>query len=103
MLPGRVRRDPAPGGAGQQPKPDEEGFGDLLDGLALLADGDRQRAEPDRPAAEAAAQNIEDGPVEAVEAGAVHLVEVQRPSGDVEAAGPVAADLCVVADPSQEP
>ena len=48
--------DPAARRAGQEAAADQERLGDLLDGLALLADGDRQGGEPDRAAAEAAAE-----------------------------------------------
>jgi hypothetical protein len=66
-------------GAGQQPLPYEEGLGDLLDGLALLPHGDRERGQADRAAAEQLEQRFEDTAVEPVEAAPVDLVDLERP------------------------
>src|SRR4051794_38593275 len=67
MPPGGGGRDPAPGRGGEQPRRDEERLGDGLDRLRLFGDGDRQRREPHRTAAEAAQQRVEDTAVEPVE------------------------------------
>jgi hypothetical protein len=58
---------------------------------------------PDGPPAEAAAEHVEHGPVEAVEPGFVDLVELQRAAGDVAGDDAVGTDLGVVADPAQQP
>ena len=50
----------------------------VLDGLGLLADRDRERAEADRPPAERAAQRVEDGAVDLVEAELVDLEQRER-------------------------
>ena len=70
---------------------------------ALLADGHRQRGDTHRPAAEAATQGVEDGPVEPVEAQVVDVVEGQRPGRDLPGDDAVGLDLGVVADPPQQP
>ena len=78
MPPGARSGDPAARRTGQESQSYEEGLGELLDGLSLLTDGHRKRRDPDRPAAEAAAQCIEHGTVESVEAELVDLVERKR-------------------------
>ena len=103
MLPGGGGGDPAARRPGQEALPDQERLGDLLDGLALLTDRDRQRGEADRAAAEPPAQRVEHGPVEPVEAELVDLVELERGVRDLEGDDAVGADLGVVADPAQQP
>ena len=56
----------------------EERLVHVLDGLGRLAHRDRQRAEPDRPAHEGAAQRVEDRPVDLVEAELVDLEQRER-------------------------
>ncbi len=85
MLPRSRCRDPSTGRAGEQPGADEERLGDLLDGLDLLADGDRERPDTDRSAAEAAHQGVEHGAVEPVEAELVDVVHGQRRLRDLGA------------------
>ena len=60
VLVGGRHRDPAARRADQQALLDEERLVDVLDRLGLLADGDRQRRQPDRTAAELLAQRAED-------------------------------------------
>ena len=62
------RGHPAARRADQQPLAHEERLGDRLDGLGLLAHGDGEGGQPDRSPAEAAAQRVEHGAVEPVEA-----------------------------------
>ena len=58
---------------------------------------------PTGPPAEAAAQDVEHGAVEPVQAELVDLVELQRRPGDLQGHHAVGADLGVVADPAQQP
>src|SRR3954447_5962256 len=83
MAPCGCSGDPASGGAGQQPCPDEERLGDGLDRLGLLGHRDRQRGQPYRAAAEPTEQRVEDRPVEPVEAELVDLVDLQRGARDL--------------------
>src|SRR4051812_21879760 len=83
MPPGAGCRDASARRAGQEPQAYEEGFGELLDGLALLADGDCERRRADGSPTEAAAQRVEHGPVEPVESELVDLVEGQGVSRHV--------------------
>ena len=83
--------------------PDEERLGDLLDGLHLLADGDREGADADRPAAEPAHQRVQHGSVEPVQPQFVHVVDGQRGTGDLLGDHPVGPDLGVVAHPAEQP
>ena len=66
--PGPRGGDPTPGGALQQALLEQVGLVGVLDGVGLLADALGQGGEADRPAGEAAAQHVEDGPVDLVEA-----------------------------------
>ena len=75
--PGRGR-DPAPGCALDEAAQQEERLVHVLDRLGRLAHRDRERAEPDRPADERAAQRVEDGAVDLVEAELVDLEQRQR-------------------------
>lgn len=102
MRPGRGGGDPPTRGTGQQAFAYEEGFGDLLDRLALLSHGDRESGEADGAAAEELDQRFEDGAVEPVEATAVHLVDAEGHPGDVTGDVPVGLDLRVVTDPTQQ-
>ena len=103
MVPGGGRRDAAARRAGEQAGADQERLGDLLDGLALLADRDGEGRDADRSPAEAAAQHVEHGPVEAVEAGLVDLEQLERGLRHRQGQHAVGADLGVVADPAQQP
>lgn len=90
-------------GTGQQSLPYEEGFGDLLDGLALLPHGDGERGQADRSPAEQLEQRFEDTAVEPVEAAAVDLVDLEGGSGDVLGDEAVGLDLRVVPYAAQQP
>src|SRR5690606_34296680 len=79
-----------------------EGLGHLLDGLALLADSDGQRADTDRSSAEAPAQDVEHSGVQTVETALVDLVELQRRTSRPAVDNPVRADLGEVADPAKQ-
>ena len=78
MSPGRSGRDPASRSTGDQAASNEERLRDLLDRLRLLPDGDRDRGQADRSAAEATAERVEHPPVEPVEA---KLVDVEQVEG----------------------
>lgn len=94
--------DPSARGAREQALADEEGFGDLLDGLALLPHRDGERGQADRPAAEQLEQGLQDSAVQPVEAARVDLVDLERGGRDVAGDDPVGLDLGVVADPAQQ-
>ncbi len=102
MSPCRGGRDPAPGSTGEQPLPYQERLGDLLHGLALLADGDGEGGQPDGTAAEQLEQGFEHGPVEPVEPAPVHLVHLQGGTGHLAVDHAVGPDLRVVPDPAQQ-
>lgn len=95
--------DPSAGRAGEETLADEEGFGHLLDGLALLPHRDREGGQADRAAAEELEQGLQDSAVEAVEATGVDLVDLERCRGDVACDDSVGPDLGVVPDPAQQP
>src|SRR5207248_8003567 len=65
----------------------------VLDGVGLLAHRHRQRGEPHRAALELLADRAEDVAVEAVEAGMVHLEQVERLLGHLAVDAPRAAHL----------
>lgn len=69
MGPGRRGGDAAARSPGQQSFPYEKRLGDLLDGLPLLPDRDRQRGQAHRAAAEELQQGAEDGTVQPIESG----------------------------------
>src|SRR5690606_27423651 len=73
--PARGGGDAAAGGAGQESGAHQVGLADLLDGVGLLPHGHGQGRQAHRAAAERLDQGAEDGPVEAVEAEVVHVVE----------------------------
>src|SRR4051794_19113776 len=103
MTPRRRRRDPTPGGAGEQSAADEERLRHGLDRLRLLGHGHGKRREAYRTAAEAAKQRVEHRPVEPVEAELVDLVDLERRSSDLPVDHPVGTNLGVVADAPQQP
>ena len=76
--PGPGRGGPAARGPDDVPLADEVGLGDGLDGVGLLPHGDGQGRQTHRATAEAAAERLEHGPVEAVEA---DLVDVEEGEG----------------------
>src|ERR671936_1570562 len=76
---------------------------DVLDRLLLLAEGDRERGEPDRPAAELDRDRFEQVAVGALEADPVDLVELERLERDVERDRALVAHLGDVADTAQDP
>ena len=98
---GRHRDAPA-WRAGEHPLLDQERLVHVLDRLGLLADADRQRRQADRAAAELAAQGVEDGAVDLVEAELVDPEQRQPGARDVGRDVAVAADLGEVADPAQQ-
>src|SRR5664280_1344691 len=61
------RRHPPPRGSLQQALLQQVGLIGVLDCVRLLADALGQGGQPDRPAGESTAQDIEDGPVDLVE------------------------------------
>ena len=69
--------------AGDHALLDEERLVHVLDRLGLLADADRQRRQPDRPAAELLAQRGEHRPVDLVEPEVVDAEQRQAVAGDV--------------------
>ena len=80
--PGGRRRHAAARGARDQAGAHEERLGDLLDGLGLLPDGDGERGQAHRPAAEPRDERLEHRPVEPVETELVDVVDRQRGAGD---------------------
>ena len=74
-------RDAAARRALEQAALEQERLVHVFDGLGRFADRDRERAEPDRPAGERAAQRGEDRPVDLVEAELVDLEQRQRVAG----------------------
>src|SRR5581483_3341776 len=56
---------------------------DIFDRLCLLAEGDRERRQPDRAAAELLDHGAQELTVEALETGTVHLEQCERLLGDV--------------------
>ena len=75
---------------------------DVLDRVALLAHGDRERGEPDGTARELLADRAQDLPVEAVEAALVDLQQLQRRARGVGAENALHPHLGVVAHAAQQ-
>src|SRR5438034_502645 len=73
-----IRNDPAARRALDEPELEEVRLVDVLDRLLLLAEGDRERREPDRPAAELDRDRLQQVAVGALEPDRVHLVERER-------------------------
>ena len=92
----RGRAAPARG-AQEEAALEQVGLVDVLDRVRLLVDGHRERREPDRAAAELAADRAEDLAVQAVQALLVDLQQVQRGAGRLGVDDAAAADLRVVA------
>src|SRR2546428_9720306 len=70
-------------GADEESFLDEKGLEDVLDRVALLADGGRQRVEPDRPTGELVDDGEKQCTVHLVEARLVDVEEPERVPGDV--------------------
>ena len=77
MLVAALGQDPAARGPLDQALLEQVGLEDVLDRVGLLADGDREGREPDRPAGELLGDRREQLAVVAVEAGAVDLEQLQ--------------------------
>ena len=69
----------------EEPELEEVRLVDVLDGVALLAERDRERRETDRAAAELVEHGVEELAVGALEADLVDLEQLERLAGDVEA------------------
>ena len=74
VVPGRRSCHAATLGAHEKALPDQERLGDLFNGFALFANRNSKRGQSDRSATEPAAQGIEYGAVQPVQAKFVHLV-----------------------------
>ena len=74
----------------------------VLDRVGLLAERDRERREPDRAAAELVRDRPQELAVDALEAGLVHLEELERLPRDRERDDARVADLRDVADAAQD-
>ena len=103
-----VRPGPRRGGAPRgvrwiRPGLQQVGLVDVLDRVGLLADGDGERGEPDRPAAELRADDVEDLAVEPVQALVVDLEQVERGVGGLGGDHAGGADLGVVAHALEQP
>ncbi len=68
--------------AGQEAEAYEERLSDLLDGFALLGDGNGQGLYADGSSAKTATQRVEYGTVEPVKTEIVDLIERKRIAGD---------------------
>src|SRR2546430_16882692 len=84
MSAAEVGDDAAPRRALDEAELEEVGLVDVLDRLLLLAEGDRERGEPDRPAAELDRDRLQQLAVGALEADRVDLVQLERLEGDLE-------------------
>src|SRR5581483_6988265 len=76
---------------------------DIFDRLCLLAEGDRERRQPDRAAAELLDHGAQELTVEALETGTVHLEQCERLLGDRGRDGAFVTDLGDVAHAPQDP
>src|SRR3954454_22384429 len=101
---------PGPGGGhspswrpGEEPLAHQERLRDLLDGLALLAHRDRQRADADRTTPEASTQDVQHGAVETVETRLVDLEQLECGTGEVAGDDAVGPHLREVADAAEQP
>src|SRR3954471_18412552 len=90
-------RDPTPRCSGQHARPHEVRLAHLLHRTWLLADGDSQRRYPARAAAEGPYEGTEHGPVQAVQAELVDVVDGQRGARDLAGDAAVRAHLREVA------
>lgn len=73
----RRHRDTAARCSAHEADAHEVWLDDGFDRFGLLSDGDRERAEPDRPPAEPPYERIEDGAVESIEPDRVDVVQVE--------------------------
>lgn len=94
---------PGRGGPGQESLPYQEGLRHLLDRLALLPHGHRERRQTHRAAAEEPQQRLEHRAVEAVESAGVHLVHPQGGGSHLPGDQAVHLDLGIVTDAAQQP
>src|SRR5918912_3068268 len=86
-----------------EPELEEVRLVDVLDRLLLLAEGDGERREPHRPAAELDRDRLEQLAVGALEADRVDLVELERLVGDLERDRALVAHLGDVSNAAQDP
>src|SRR5690625_2614256 len=81
MAPGARRGHPPARGALDKPLLNQEGFDDVLDRAAFLADRGRKAFHTYRAAVEVAQNNREKASVERIEALPVHFEEIERSLG----------------------
>src|SRR5207244_2297553 len=81
----------------------QERFVDVLDGVALLADGGRDGVDAHRPAAELLDDGQQQLPVDLVEAVRVDFQHVQRAARHLASDRAVGPDLREIADAPQTP
>ena len=77
-------------------------FRDSLDGFRFLTDGDGQSCQAHGSAGEATAHSLENRSVQAVQAGGVHLEELEGSARGVQGERSVTMDLRVVDDAAQQ-
>ena len=103
MLPAECGDDTAPRRALEEAELQEIGLVDVLDGVLLLAEGDRECREADRPAAELVGDGEEQLSICPLEPHFVDLEELQRLTRDIESDSPSMAHLGDVSDPAKNP
>src|SRR5206468_6017969 len=82
---------------------DEEGLVDVLNRVALLADGRGERVDPDRPAAELVDDGEEEGAVHLIEPRLVDVEQGERIARDGPRDPPLGTHLGEVAHAAQQP
>ena len=102
VLPAPFGGDSATWGTHEESQANQEGFGDLLDRLRLLPHADGKGRQPHRATVELAADGLQDGTVQTIQAQLVNLVEVQGGSSDLWGDGCLGMDVGVVTYPTQQ-
>src|SRR5262249_11826834 len=93
VAPGTFGGDRPPRRTGKKPGPYQERLAHLLHRVRLLANGDREGGQPDRPAAERPDEGPQYGPVQPVETDLVDVVDLERGPRRVEVDDPLRTDL----------
>src|SRR5581483_2972118 len=99
---GPLGSHPAPRGSLEEAELEQVGLVYVLDGVGLLADGGRQRRQPDGAARELLDHGVQDREVELVQALLVHLEDLEPPPRHLGGDGAVVAHLREVPDPAQQ-
>ena len=102
VLPCRGRGHTSTRGPNDHPEPYEERLGHCLDRLWFLTHRDRKSGEPDRAPTEPANEHVKDGPVDAIHAKGVDLIELESSGRRWFIHDAIAVYLCPVTDSPQQ-